>query len=302
MTHTPFLSNTPRLPYTHEHKNLSTSTNLELIDAIKTQKKDPSTCHLLTAQSQSLGRGQHGRQWLSPVGNVYLSLYIPLNSPYLSALSGALSLVVGYGLYQMPTIQAINAQRQVARLPLIQVKWANDLGYYDNPPSQGVPASFKKLIGILIESVVHETMLGIVVGVGLNVANSPVIRDGLYEATSLSDLLKDAKRCPVTDPLIQSGFDPALLYHEMAQAILHACHCHSRTYSTLDDKFVSAFEAAHALQGKAVGIFPQNSLIPSHTGICTGICKDGTLVLDGRVSVMTGMAKWLHPDDLTIRQ
>lgn len=232
---------------------------------------------------------------------MYLSLYIPLKSPYLTQLSGALSLFVGYSLYQMPIIQAINAQRKAMKRPLIEVKWANDLGYYDKPPSQGVPAAFKKLIGILIESVIDDKILGIVVGVGLNVANSPLIRDGLYEATSLADLLKDSDPCPITNPLIQSGFDPALLYHEMAQAILNACLWHSRTHSTLDDGFVNAFEAAHALHGKAVGIFPQNSTTPSHTGICTGICHDGTLVLDGRVSVMTGMAKWLHPDDLANR-
>lgn len=298
MSHTIFLSNAPRLPYTHEHKTLSTSTNLELIAAIKNRQKDPNHCHLLTAQSQSQGRGQHGRQWLSPTGNVHLSLYVPLNSPYLVNLSGALSLFVGYGLYQMPIIQAINIQRKTMKRPLIQVKWANDLGFYDKPPSQGVPAFFKKLIGILIESVADDKMLGVVVGVGLNVANSPIISDGLYEATSLSDLLTDATPCPITHPLIQSGFDPTLLYHEVAQAILHACQWYKQR--TLGDDFVHAFEAAHALQGKTVGIFPQNSTTPSHTGVCTGICQDGTLILNGQVSVMTGMAKWLHSDDLTI--
>ncbi|MFO1383787.1 MAG: hypothetical protein U1E91_02295 [Moraxella sp.] len=69
--------------------------------------------HLLTADTQSGGRGQHGRTWQSPLGNVYLSLYVPTqayawqqNLCLSYRLDGRLSLCVGYQLSQIPIIEA----------------------------------------------------------------------------------------------------------------------------------------------------------------------------------------------------
>ncbi len=127
------------LPICHHHFECINSTNTELCSAIKTQALSAKDSQLFTADTQTNGRGQYDRQWQSPQGNVYLSLYLPINQHHLHRLTGALSLCVGLALWQMPLIQTLNKQRQKKHLAPILVKWSNDLGVYlpdglpDNP-------------------------------------------------------------------------------------------------------------------------------------------------------------------------
>ena len=106
----------------HRHVASSTSTNSELIAALQDGTLDAATVHVSTAETQSAGRGQHGRSWQSPRGNVYLSLYHPVHMP----VSGLLSLIIGLELAKMPVIQTVNGQLQAQGLTPIGVKWAND--------------------------------------------------------------------------------------------------------------------------------------------------------------------------------
>ena len=106
----------------HRHLDTSASTNSELIADIETGKLDSDKVHLLTADSQSGGRGQHKRSWQSPLGNVYLSVYHPYQAP----VSGLLSLIVGVKLAGMPVIETMNKQLRAKGLIPIGVKWAND--------------------------------------------------------------------------------------------------------------------------------------------------------------------------------
>ncbi|MGB2047977.1 MAG: biotin--[acetyl-CoA-carboxylase] ligase, partial [Psychrobacter celer] len=116
----------------HRHVASSASTNSELIEALQNGSLDVATVHVLTAETQSAGRGQHGRSWQSPRGNVYLSLYHPVHMP----ISGLLSLIIGLELAKMPVIQMLNEQLQAQGLTPIGVKWANDLGFYQQAQSQ----------------------------------------------------------------------------------------------------------------------------------------------------------------------
>lgn len=118
------------LPICHHHFECINSTNTELCSAIKTQALSAKDSQLFTADTQTNGRGQYDRQWQSPQGNVYLSLYLPINQHHLHRLTGALSLCVGLALWQMPLIQTLNKQRQKKHLAPILVKWSNDLGVY----------------------------------------------------------------------------------------------------------------------------------------------------------------------------
>ncbi|MBP6496906.1 MAG: biotin--[acetyl-CoA-carboxylase] ligase, partial [Psychrobacter sp.] len=73
------LEHLPKL--NHHHLASSGSTNSELIAALQNGRLNAAEMHLLTAETQSAGRGQHGRSWQSPRGNVYLSLYHPVHLP-----------------------------------------------------------------------------------------------------------------------------------------------------------------------------------------------------------------------------
>ena len=120
LTHLPELN--------HRHLFSSGSTNSELIAAVQGGTLNAHEMHLLTADTQSAGRGQHGRSWQSPRGNVYLSLYYPVHMP----ISGLLSLMIGIELAKMPVIQTLNEQLHAQDLTPIGVKWANDLGFYQS--------------------------------------------------------------------------------------------------------------------------------------------------------------------------
>ena len=100
------LQNTSPSMLNHRHVVSSPSTNSELIEALQAAEVDINDKQLLTAETQTAGRGQHTRSWQSPAGNVYLSLYHPIDS----AISGLLSLIIGLELAKMPVIESLNEQ------------------------------------------------------------------------------------------------------------------------------------------------------------------------------------------------
>lgn len=270
----------------HRHLCHTASTNSQIIEEVKSAQLDASLPHLLTTEQQSAGRGQHTRSWQSPPGNVYLSLYLPMSLP----VTGLMSLVVGYQLAKMPVIEQLNAQRQAQQLATIGVKWANDLGFYApqiNPNlanEHPLPAcrpitaiAFNKLAGILIEPIWQTNrMLGCVIGVGLNVATTPILNaqtlEGMsYQALSLKDI------CP-SSPL------PSLyeLYEQIAQALLDAHHVFANlSQQTHDiDSFLSAFAQVDALVGKRLRVTRQIQHSEEVlTGVASGIDRQGCLQL-----------------------
>ncbi|MEK6200737.1 MAG: biotin--[acetyl-CoA-carboxylase] ligase, partial [Psychrobacter sp.] len=221
----------------HRHLTSSSSTNSELIADVQNGTLNATEMHLLTAETQSAGRGQHGRSWQSPRGNVYLSLYHPVHIP----VSGLLSLIIGVELAKMPVIQMLNEQLHTDGLTPIGVKWANDLGFYQSqnqPQSQfaldNVDAHnteldhqtlpFNKLAGILIEPVSQAgKLVGVVIGVGLNVQATPKLTaqtsEGMsYQAISLQDIAETLQ------PKAQAASLPSLrvLYQQMSKALMAA--------------------------------------------------------------------------------
>lgn len=279
----------------HIHLSSTHSTNSQLIDWITQSfnsgngglseildNKMPhfTQPHLLTANSQTSGRGQHGRTWQSPKGNVYLSLYIPTlevatkKSPCLTQrLDGRLSLCIGYQLSQMP---------QILSFQKIGVKWVNDLGFYQHK-------RFNKLAGILIEPVsVDNKLLGVVVGVGMNVAFAPDLptqtQDNLnYQAVCLQDLLGQ-------------NLNPHDFYQPISQAILQAI----KQFNNFNQpenvtEFLQKFNHIDILLGKnlQVTLADGQTLIGTAHGIdengCLKILKDDgtiTLIWTGIIQVL----------------
>lgn len=96
---------------------------------------------LVISNRQTAGRGQAGRTWQSPNGNLYLSLLTSLQHP----VSGRLALEVAIALLNTPLLADIDG---------LKIKWPNDL--YFNQAKWG---------GILIEPVSNQQ---VIIGVGLN--------------------------------------------------------------------------------------------------------------------------------------
>lgn len=269
----------------HTHFDITDSTNTQLIHAITNGTHPHTIPHLYTASHQTAGRGQHGRTWVSGADNVFLSLYVPMGQGAyeLHTLSGLLSLVIGFHLVNMPIIQTINAHRQTNGLPPIGVKWANDMGFYDD--KTGI---FRKLAGILIEPVFKKlndknTLVGVVVGVGLNVNNSPMIKDGLYQATCLNELSD-------INTYAQDLYIP--MTNTILEAIQICNHCKKPIFL---QNFIKKFNADHLLTNKLIHIFIQNNMTDIYAkGKCIGIGGAGELLLndDGDIKpIFAGMAK-----------
>lgn len=269
----------------HTHFDITDSTNTQLIHAITNGTHPHTIPHLYTASHQTAGRGQHGRTWVSGADNVFLSLYVPMGQGAyeLHTLSGLLSLVIGFHLVNMPIIQTINAHRQTNDLPPIGVKWANDMGFYDD--KTGI---FRKLAGILIEPVFKKlndknTLVGVVVGVGLNVNNSPMIKDGLYQATCLNELSD-------INTYAQDLYIP--MTNTILEAIQICNHCKKPIFL---QNFIKKFNADHLLTNKLIHIFIQNNMTDiCAKGKCIGIGSAGELLLNdgGDIKpIFAGMAK-----------
>lgn len=273
----------------HRHVSCTASTNTELIDEVKAARLDPRSPHLLTADSQSAGRGQHGRSWQSPKGNVYLSLYLPMSLP----MTGLLSLVVGYELAKMPIIEQLNTHRQSEGLVAVGVKWANDLGFYGAIKNAQEHLLFNKLAGILIEPVWQSgKLLGGVIGVGMNITTTPTLTpqtlEGMsYQAVSLAELWAETERSATS--LLP---DLSTVYEQIAQALINAQARFEQIASSppLAEGFLTQFSQVDALAGQRIQVSQQ---LKTHeetiSGIAEGIDCNGCLQLRRDDATLTAL-------------
>jgi BirA family biotin operon repressor/biotin-[acetyl-CoA-carboxylase] ligase len=120
---------------------------------------------LVWARAQSAGRGRQGRNWVSPPGNLYLSLILRPVVPV--AVAAQLGFVAA--------LAVSDACLAVAPEADIALKWPND-----------VLLNGRKLAGILLESQAsgQGKLDWLVVGIGINLATYPVELD--YPATALA--------------------------------------------------------------------------------------------------------------------
>ena len=85
------LSNAQQLPEVLLLKQTTTSTN----DEVRALAKQDVQGILVCSEQQTQGRGQHQRQWVSPIGNIYLSTLLETRIP----LDGRLSLEIGLNIH-----------------------------------------------------------------------------------------------------------------------------------------------------------------------------------------------------------
>ena len=175
----------------------------------------------------------------------------------------------------------MNQIRQTMSLPKIGVKWANDLGVFDEDSQ-----SFWKLAGILIEPVFiaknnHRSLVGLVFGVGMNVQHAPIIQSGTYQATSLNTLWSQSLG---TLPSAQD------LYQPICQAICRAIFHHHQllTFQKPATCFINQFSQMHLLTDRQVEIFTQNDETGSRlSGKCLGIDERGALLVQNEQGIQT---------------
>ena len=159
---------------------------------------------LVWAESQRRGRGRRGNDWVSPPGNLYISLVLRPECTPVAALQ--LSFVASLGL-----ADALGAL--VPPLSEVTCKWPND-----------VFLNHRKVAGLLLESSITtgDRLDWLVLGMGVNVASAP--DDLPYPTTSLHA----EGAGPVTAAEVLEGFSRHFL---------------NRVNAWLDDGFAPTREA-----------------------------------------------------------
>ena len=193
------------------------------------------------AVSQTAGRGQQKRQWISPAGNIHASWLWPIpkfGGETETDWSGLMSLVVGFIFARV--FKGLN-------IP-VQIKWPNDLLIND-----------RKFGGILVERRENH----IVVGTGININYSPEDK-----------LLRDEFSVPATH-LLDQGFDmsPLALWTtlvEKGQALFEKL-----IQTSTPTKFIKMIDTQMAWVGKKVRVRQMNADI--FEAIILGLAKDGGL-------------------------
>lgn len=124
------------------------------------------------AEEQTAGRGRRGREWVSPRGNLHLSLIIDPDRPLREAAQ------LGF----VAAVALCDALAALAPQARFECKWPND-----------VWCNGRKIAGMLLEGAGVDDLL--ILGIGVDVVAAP--DPALYPATSLRDVGCEAEAAAV---------------------------------------------------------------------------------------------------------
>jgi BirA family biotin operon repressor/biotin-[acetyl-CoA-carboxylase] ligase len=126
-------------------------------------------CFAVLADQQLYGRGTHGRAWESGTGNLYLTVAVPMTDvPVLiTLLPLQMAVLVAHQIQQQFAVSCNSAAK-------VTVKWPNDVLIND-----------LKVSGTIIEHEIVDGASYLLIGVGVNVVQAPVLVESTRGATSL---------------------------------------------------------------------------------------------------------------------
>ena len=151
-----------------------TSTNDIAINLIKKEQKETGCVY---AETQTKGRGTHGKEWISDKGNLFGSIFFPLknNYPPFNEFSTINPLIIS------------DVIKHFCKKGNINLKFPND-----------VLVNGKKICGILQELIISNNKNFLIIGIGVNIVSSPNINNE-YQATNI---LLQTKKIPKIKEII----------------------------------------------------------------------------------------------------
>ena len=157
-----------------------TSTNDTAINLIKNQQKEAGW---VFATTQTQGRGTHGNKWISETGNLFGSIFFPLNKNYPSF--SEFSIINPVIVHEI--IKKFCGEKKIS------FKWPNDIF-----------VNGKKICGILQEVITYDSKKFLIIGMGINIISNPDIKTK-YQATNiLFETKKKITINEIVDLLIKS--------------------------------------------------------------------------------------------------
>ena len=135
--------------------------------AAKIIKNTDTKSGIVIAEKQKKGRGQYGKKWVSYEGNLFVSIFFPINNIKLS-------------LKNLTKLNCLLVKKLVSEFykGKILIKKPNDL-----------LINKKKISGILQETLLKSDKIFIIVGIGINLNKSPDIKN--YPTTNLFSLTNE---------------------------------------------------------------------------------------------------------------
>jgi BirA family transcriptional regulator, biotin operon repressor / biotin---[acetyl-CoA-carboxylase] ligase len=221
----------PYLPFSLHFLESVSSTNQTLWEMLNLGASSGS---VVIATLQTAGRGQWGRQWISPVGGLYLSVAIAFDQKIEATDSYQLTFATAWGIASQLRQHNVN----------VAIKWPNDL-----------VLNGRKLGGILTETKVNKGQITqAVIGVGINWTN-PVPETGInlesWQSSQNSRQISCLEMLTATVLLgIESGME--CLYQEGINILL------SRYLDLLTNMGDRVY--VNNLSGIVVGVTPQGNL------------------------------------------
>ena len=151
-----------------------TSTNEVAINLIKKEKKEIGYIY---ADSQTKGRGTHGREWISQEGNLFGTIFFQLknNYPPFNEFSIINPVIIS------DVIEHFCDEKNIS------FKWPND-----------VFVNGRKICGILQELITLNSKKFLIIGIGINIVSNPNINNG-YKATNI---FFETKKIPAIKEII----------------------------------------------------------------------------------------------------
>ena len=139
------------------------STNDVAIGLIKKNIKSG----IVISKMQKRGRGRIGRKWISLQGNLFVSIFFSLEN-------------IKMNITQLTKNNANLIIKVISKYykKRIQIKMPND-----------ILIGKKKICGILQETVKKNNIQYLIIGIGINLAKNPIIKE--YPTTNLYDLTKN---------------------------------------------------------------------------------------------------------------
>ena len=134
--------------------------------ALKTIKNTNIKYGMITSETQNNGRGQYGKKWISYKGNIFVSLFFDLEN-----LNISLKKLTKLNCLLVRKLLSIYYKKEII------FKKPNDL-----------LVDKKKICGILQETITKFDKKYLIVGIGINLIKSPIIKN--YPTTSLYELIR----------------------------------------------------------------------------------------------------------------
>jgi len=132
-------------------------------DVAMTKIKNGFKSGIIISETQTCGRGQYGKKWISRKGNLFFSIFFTINKKI------KISRLVISNLRMIKKILSTYIKSKII------IKKPNDIIVHK-----------KKICGILNETLFYNNLKFVVVGIGININNSPNLKD--YSTTYLNEL------------------------------------------------------------------------------------------------------------------